>query len=53
MPELQVIANHTIAGRSQEEVPALLPRLSETARTEPGDASVDGYRKVDDPEETS
>jgi quinol monooxygenase YgiN len=47
--ELQVIAHHTIAAGNEEEVLALLPRLIEAVRTEPGNVSFDVYRKLDDP----
>lgn len=49
MPELQVIARHTISAGREEEVLALLPELVAAARTEPGNVSFTAYRQLDDP----
>jgi quinol monooxygenase YgiN len=48
MPELQVIAWHTIASGAEPEVLALLPRLIAATRAEPGCVSFDAYRRIDD-----
>lgn len=34
---------------AQDEVLALLPKLIEASRSEPGNLAFDGYRKLDDP----
>jgi quinol monooxygenase YgiN len=49
MPELQVIARHTMTAGQEEEVLAVLPRLIEAVRTEPGNISFIAYRQLDDP----
>jgi len=49
MPELQVIAHHDMKAGAEEEVLALLPRLIEATRAEPGCISFDAYRKLDEP----
>jgi quinol monooxygenase YgiN len=49
MPELQVIAHHTMKEGEEQEVLALLPKLIEAARAEPGNVAFDAYRKLDDP----
>lgn len=49
MPELQVIARHTISAGREEEVLALLPELIAAARTESGNISFTAYRQFDDP----
>jgi quinol monooxygenase YgiN len=49
MPELQVIAHHTMKEGSEHDVLALLPKLIEVTRTEPGNVAFDAYRKLDDP----
>jgi quinol monooxygenase YgiN len=48
MPELQVIAWHTMTAGAEPEVLALLPRLIAASRTEPGCVSFDAYRQIDD-----
>jgi quinol monooxygenase YgiN len=48
MPELQVIAHHTMKEGEEQEVLALLPKLIEAARAEPGNVAFDAYRKLDD-----
>lgn len=48
MPELQVIARYTISGGNEDEVLALLPRLAEASRAEPGNVSFVAYRRLDD-----
>lgn len=49
MPELQVIARHTAAGGERDAVLALLPKLIEATRKEPGNLAFDAYLKLDDP----
>jgi quinol monooxygenase YgiN len=49
MPELQVIARHTMTAGKEEEVLAVLPKLVEAVRTEPGNISFIAYRQLDDP----
>ena len=49
MPELQVIAHHTMKEGEEQEVLALLPELIAASRNEPGNVAFDAYRKVDDP----
>ena len=48
MTELQVIARHTMAAGKEQEVLALLPKLLEASRAEPGNVSFVGYRQLDD-----
>ena len=49
MPELQVIARHTMKTGVEEEVLALLPQLCAATLTEPGCRSFVAYRQMDDP----
>jgi quinol monooxygenase YgiN len=49
MPELQVIAHHTMKEGAEEEVLALVPQLVAASRAEPGCVSFDAYRKLDEP----
>ncbi len=49
MPELQVIAHHTMKEGEEQAVLALLPRLIEASRAEPGNVAFDAYRKLDEP----
>jgi quinol monooxygenase YgiN len=51
MTELQVIARYTISAGKEEEVLALLPKITEAARTEPGNVSFVAYRQLDDDRE--
>ena len=48
MSELQVIARHTIAPGNEDAVFALLPKLINAARLEPGNVAFDVYRSLDD-----
>jgi quinol monooxygenase YgiN len=48
MPELQVIARYTISAGKDDEVLALLPKLAEASRAEPGNVSFVAYRQLDD-----
>jgi quinol monooxygenase YgiN len=48
MPELQVIARYTISPGEEHEVLALLPKLVEASRAEPGAISFVAYRQLDD-----
>jgi len=47
MTELQVIARYTIAEGRQDEVLALLPKLAEASRAEPGNLAFVVYRRLD------
>jgi quinol monooxygenase YgiN len=49
VPELLVIARHTMTAGKEEEVLALLPKLVAAARTEPGNVSFIAYRQLDAP----
>jgi quinol monooxygenase YgiN len=49
MPEVLLIAHHTIAPGEEDAVYALLPRITEAVRTEPGNLTFDAYRKLDEP----
>jgi quinol monooxygenase YgiN len=49
VPELQVIARHTIAAGNEDEVYALLAELIAAARTEPGNLAFDAFRSTEDP----
>ena len=49
MPEVQVIARYTLAPGNEDEVLALLPRLAEASRAEPGNLAYEVFRSVDDP----
>jgi quinol monooxygenase YgiN len=49
MPELQVIARHTMRPGTETEVLALVAELVTAARTEPGNLAFDAYRNVDEP----
>lgn len=51
MAELQVIARYTIAPGNEKEVLPLLDELAQASRTEPGNASFEVYRKLDDERE--
>ena len=48
MPELQAIAHYTIRAGDEEEVLALVQRMVEASRAEPGNLSFDAYRRLDD-----
>ena len=48
MTELLVIAKHTMKKGEEDAVLAVLPRLIEAARTEPGNLSFVAYRQLDD-----
>lgn len=49
MSELQVIARHTTAEGKRDAVLALLPKLIEASRKEPGNLAFDAYLNMDDP----
>jgi quinol monooxygenase YgiN len=51
MTELQVIARYTISAGKENEVLAVLPKIAEAARTEPGNISFVAYRQLDDDRE--
>jgi quinol monooxygenase YgiN len=46
VPELQVIARHTMTAGKEREVLALLPQLIDAARTEPGNISFEAFRLI-------
>ena len=48
MAELQVVARYTIAPGNEDEVLALVSRLAEASRAEPGNRSFVAYRRLDD-----
>lgn len=48
MSELLVIAKHTMKEGEEAAVLAVLPRLIEAARAEPGNLSFVAYRQLDD-----
>jgi quinol monooxygenase YgiN len=49
VPELQVIARHTTGDGMRDAVLAILPRLIEASRKEPGNLAFEAYLKLDDP----
>jgi quinol monooxygenase YgiN len=49
LTKLQVIARHTMAAGKEDEVLAVLPKLIEASRAEPGVVSFAAYRQLDDP----
>jgi quinol monooxygenase YgiN len=49
MAEVQLIARYTITAGKEDEVLALLPKLTEAARAEPGNIAFTAYRQLDDP----
>jgi quinol monooxygenase YgiN len=49
MSELQVIARHTTVDGQRDAVLALLPKLIEASRQEPGNLAFEAYLKLDDP----
>jgi quinol monooxygenase YgiN len=49
MPELQVIARHTAADGKRDAVLAVLPKLIEASRREPGNLAFAAYLNMDDP----
>ena len=50
MAEVQLIARHTMKPGAANQVLALVERLVEAARTEPGNLAFDAYRSVRDPD---
>jgi quinol monooxygenase YgiN len=48
MPQVQLIARHTITPGRENEVFTLLSEFIDAARAEPGNLGVDAYRKVGD-----
>jgi quinol monooxygenase YgiN len=48
MPEILLIAHHTMAAGKEAEVLGLLPKLIEATRAEPGNLSFVAYRQFDD-----
>jgi quinol monooxygenase YgiN len=51
MTELQVIARYTISAGKQDEVLALLPKLAEASRAEPGNLEFVIYHRLDNDRE--
>ena len=49
MPELQVIARHTTVDGTRDAVLAILPKLIEASRNEPGNLAFDAYLSMADP----
>ena len=49
MPQIQLIARHTIRPGNEDSVFVALDKLIQAARAEPGNLAFDMYRKVDDP----
>jgi quinol monooxygenase YgiN len=49
MPELQVIARHTTADGRRDAVFAVLRKLIEASRREPGNLAFEAYLNMDDP----
>lgn len=49
MSALQVIARHTTADGMRDAVLAILPKLIEASRKEPGNLAFEAYFKMDDP----
>jgi quinol monooxygenase YgiN len=50
MPELQVIARHTAADGKRDAVFAVLPKLIEACRNEPGNLAFEAFLSADDPQ---
>jgi hypothetical protein len=48
VPEVQLIARHTIAAGKVDEVLPLLPRPEQAALTEPGCLAFEVFRRLDD-----
>jgi quinol monooxygenase YgiN len=48
MPELQVIARHTVLPDKVADVFAVLPKLIEASRAEAGNIEFTAYRSIDD-----
>jgi quinol monooxygenase YgiN len=48
VPELQVIARYAVSAGREAEVSALLTRLAEASRAEPGNLAFVAYRSLDD-----
>lgn len=49
MPEVQLIARHTMKPGTEDKVMALVEQLIDAARTEPGNLAFDAYRSTRDP----
>src|ERR1700759_1041192 len=49
MPELQVIARHTTVDGQRDAVFAILPRLIDASRKEPGNLAFEAYLNLNDP----
>jgi quinol monooxygenase YgiN len=49
MSELQVIARHTAVDGKRDAVLAVLPKLIEASRKEPGNLAFDAYFNIDNP----
>ncbi|MFJ8608049.1 putative quinol monooxygenase [Streptomyces sp. NPDC093675] len=51
MPQLQVVAHHTLAAGKEEETLALYPALAKASRAEPGNVFFTVFRQLDNPRE--
>jgi quinol monooxygenase YgiN len=49
MPEVQLIARHTMTPGTESEVLALVDQLVAATRTEPGNVAFEAYRSLSDP----
>ena len=49
MPQLQVIARHTTVDGMRDAVFAILPKLIEASRKEPGNLAFEAYLNMDNP----
>jgi quinol monooxygenase YgiN len=49
VPELQVIARHTTVDGMRDAVLAMLPKLIEASRRQPGNLAFEAYLNMDDP----
>lgn len=49
MPQLQVIARHTTVDGMRDAVFAILPKLIEASRKEPGNLAFEAYLNLDNP----
>jgi quinol monooxygenase YgiN len=49
MPEIQLIAVHTMKPGAEDEVLAVVDQLTDLVRAEPGNVAFDAYRSLRDP----
>jgi quinol monooxygenase YgiN len=50
MPEVLLIAHHTMKAGAEDEVLALVEELTDAVRAEPGNVSFDAYRSLREPQ---